>query len=310
VAEKQTRLAEVGKLYQMDPSNPYVFGEKAQLEYDIRQLEANAAFAQNLRSGLEAERSHFLQRLVVPVDDIEGALNFWRNGLGALVRSTRIVDGRNVTVVGFGPESLRAVDGAKFSVELVSAPTSVEGSQLQYIQLAMPVFRLSQAMAYGGDIKSAYGWTDLVAPGGTPLRVRIDETRRDPFEFAALRVSNLKAAVRHFEAFGMSAGEPFGKRKLSLLGNTAFEDRDAFEPDRELGATLMSYGDPEASTGLLLLPPLARKAVPLSPETRLFVIGSPGAGGTSSSVVLSPDGLPSVFESEPMLEARLLSEAS
>merc|ERR1712087_1064095 len=136
-----------------------------------------------------------------------------------------------------------------------------------------------------------------------------DETRRDPFEFAAIRVSNLKEAVRHFEALGMRPGEPFGRRKLSLAGNTAFEDRDAFEPDRGLGATLMSYGDPETSTGLLLLPPLTRKAMPPGPtEMRVLVIGASTAGATEPSMVRSPDGLPTVFESEQMLEARLLSE--
>jgi hypothetical protein len=37
-------------------------------------------------------------------------------------------------------------------------------------------------MNYGGAVVSAYGWTEAVAPGGLPLRVRIDETQRDPFE--------------------------------------------------------------------------------------------------------------------------------
>jgi len=68
---------------------------------------------------------------------------------------------------------------------------------LQYVQLAIPIFRLSQVMKNGGDIQSAYGWTQLTAPGGLPLRVHIDESRRDPFEFVALRTSSLKSSVAH-----------------------------------------------------------------------------------------------------------------
>ena len=58
-------------------------------------------------------------------------------------------------------------------------------------------------MQYGGEITSAYGWTAVNAPGGLPLRVHIDNERRDPFEFVALRASNLKRyagrlSSRHF----------------------------------------------------------------------------------------------------------------
>ena len=65
-----------------------------------------------------------------------------------------------------------------------------------FFQLAIPVFRISQVMAFGGEIESAYGWTSLTAPGGLPLRVSIEETRRDPFEFIALRTSDLQSAKK------------------------------------------------------------------------------------------------------------------
>ena len=58
----------------------------------------------------------------------------------------------------------------------------------------MPIFRMSQVMRFGGEIISAYGWTELVAPGGIPLRVSIDESRRDPFEFVALRTTSMDKA--------------------------------------------------------------------------------------------------------------------
>ncbi|KAL3893511.1 MAG: hypothetical protein SGPRY_014181, partial [Prymnesium sp.] len=108
------------------------------------------------------------------------SLRFWTGGLGALVVDSRIVGGANVSRVSFGSSSLGSEDGAKFTLQLEEGGSKVEA--VEYLQLAMPVFRLSQAMAFGGEIISAYGWTELIAPGGLKLRVRIDEKRRDPFE--------------------------------------------------------------------------------------------------------------------------------
>ncbi len=203
VLEKSARLEVVKKLFAKTPDDPYVFGEKAQLEFDIAAIERNAEFVRSTRDQVRAGSGRFLQRLTLPVPEMDSALRFWKDGCGALVRSTRLVDGANVTVVGFGPESLQREDGAKFALELVEAPGAGssgggDASVVQYVQLAMPIFRLSKVMAAGGEIESAYGWTQLTAPGGLSLRVRIDETRRDPFEFVALRVGSMDEAVKHF----------------------------------------------------------------------------------------------------------------
>ena len=72
-------------------------------------------------------------------------------------------------------------------VERRGAVVAAADDALQYLQLALPVFRISQAMAYGGNIESAYGVDLVTAPGGLPLRVRIEDTRRDPFESGAYR---------------------------------------------------------------------------------------------------------------------------
>jgi len=320
IDEKEARLRDVNKLYAETPNDPYVFGEKAQLEYDLNALKYNQDFSAKLTSELRSGKGHFIQRLTIPVDDMNSAVQFWTRGAGALVRSSRLVNGMNVTVVGFGPESLRLDDGAKFSLELVEAgadsgPNPL-GEQLEYLQLAMPVFRLSQVMAYGGKIESAYGWTLLTAPGGVQLRVKIDETRRDPFEFVAFRVSNLKAAIKHYEAQGMQSGEPYGARKLNKKfsiesSNSIFEAGDAFEPEREIGSVLMNYGDPFSSTGLLLVPPLSRKKLALGkPEPRIRVVGEPPAGVPLQVPVRSPDGLAFLFDSEDGLERSLQIEQS
>jgi len=273
VRDKTARLAEVEKLYAKTPDDPYAFGEKAQLEYDIRQLEQNTKFVASTREQVRAGSTRFLQRLRVPVDDMREAVQFWREGCGALVLSTRIVDGANVTVVGFGPESLRRDDGAKFALELVesSEPAPMGGEHaLQYVQLAMPVFRLSRVMAAGGKIESAYGWTQLTAPGGLPLRVRIDESRRDPFEFVAVRVSAMGAAVEHFTRLGMAAGKPQEGRRLrknlgldSLLSSNSLLEESAAAARRRPPAPLA------AATFGRDLQPCARRPSPAPRARRL-----------------------------------------
>lgn len=305
VAQKRSRLTEVEKLFKEKPDDPYVFGEKAQLEADIKALKRNSEYASSLSRDLAGGKVSFLQSIRVGVPDMDEAVRFWTRGCGALILSTkRDGSGANVTRIGFGAQSLRVEDGAKFALELVEAKgegvgvVSTDTSALQYIQLSIPVFRLSQVMANGGDIESAYGWTQLTAPGGLPLRVHIDEQRRDPFEFVGLRVSDMAAAIAHYEGLGMKkVSETDARRKFELGGSFGVRQQtgDAFEPDREPGTVQMTFGDPTLTTGLLLLPPKKRgaklslgKVVPCE----LSVIGK---SPTTTDTAVSPDGLKSVY---------------
>ena len=294
IADKEKRLAEVDKLFAKTPDDPYVFGERAQLQSDIKRLGVNKNFAGELSGELAAGRQRFIAGLTVPVPEMEPAVRFWIGGLGAQVLSTRLVGGANVTRVAFGTASLARDDGAKFVLELVErrgAVVAAADDALQYLQLALPVFRISQAMAYGGNIESAYGWTSLTAPGGLPLRVRIEDTRRDPFELVALRTADLAKATKHYEALGMRVqGETTkrGLKKLSVNMNSLYEDGDAFEPDREMGARQLGYGDPILTTSVLLLPPSSRRTLRES-AGRLAVVGAPpppdaGADGACDGV--------------------------
>ena len=157
---KRSRLTEVEKLFKEKPDDPYVFGEKAQLEADIKALKRNSEFASSLSRDLAGGKVSFLQSIRVGVPDMDEAVRFWTRGCGALILSTkRDGSGANVTRIGFGAQSLRVEDGAKFALELVEAKgegvgvVSTDTSALQYIQLSIHVFRLSQVMANGGDIE-------------------------------------------------------------------------------------------------------------------------------------------------------------
>jgi len=85
------------------------------------------------------------------------------------------------------------------------------------------------------------------------------------------------------------------------------QDSDVFEPDREAGSVLMSFGDTEKTTGLLLLPPKGRKPISLgaagAAEPRLRVVGR-GATGRS------PDGLTTAVDAEEGFEAALKAEVA
>ena len=143
------------------------------------------------------------------------------------------------------------------------------------------------------------------APGGLPLRVRIDEARRDPFEFVALRTTNLKQAVAHYEGLGMRAVDvKSGKKKVqfSINSNTIFENEDATEPDRESGSYLMAYGEREANTGVLLLPPTSKKVRDPSPPVMQFV-GTPAAPAAAPG----PDGVRTAFIPLGQFESQLLT---
>ena len=116
IAEKEARLVEVTKKVDEDPSDMYAFGEKAQLQYDIKMLESNSKFISETQPAVQAGGRRFLQQVSVPVPDMEAAVKFWKGGMGALVLSTSLVGGVNVTVIGYGPESFGREDGAKFSL--------------------------------------------------------------------------------------------------------------------------------------------------------------------------------------------------
>lgn len=320
VAQKSQRLKEVEKLFAKTPDDPYVFGEKAQLEYDIGQLQQNGDYARQVSRDIVDGKANFIQSIRVEVPDMAEAVRFWRNGVGCLLLNTRLdADGSNVTRLAFGSQSFKRDDGAKFALELVQPPSGYAGvpafnpetTSLQYLQIAIPSFRLSQVMNYGGTVVSAYGWTEARAPGGLPMRVRIDETRRDPFEFVALRASkDLKASTAHFEDMGMSVVKvQDNSKKLQTGGSwgvSFVSGADAFEPDREQGTVQLNFlnggGEKQASlsTGILLLPPKKKKVA--YPPMVLDVLGKQPEGVKS---LVSPDGLQMNFVDLQQFEAAL-----
>lgn len=319
VAEKQARMVEVEKLVQAKPDDPYAFGEKAQLDFEIKALAENRAYASGMQRDLADGKAVFPQSLTVGVPNMKEAVSFWVGGVGCQVLSKgKTAQGMSTTRIGFGPESFKPEDGAKFALELVEAPGidvkaqfAEETSVVQYVQLAIPIFRISQVMQWGGEIVSAYGWTEAIAPGGLPLRVSIDGNRRDPFEFVALRTSDISKTTKFYESLGMAKlGEKDARRKVKLgVGayGIGFENSDAIEVDREPGTIQLNYGDARLSTGLLLLPPKKKKAA-LSlgtPAAELGFIGKAPATAEATGFATSPEGLRSKYVAVDAFESAL-----
>merc|ERR1711933_265860 len=142
-----------------------------------------------------------------------------------------LVDGVNVTTLAFGPASLDRDDGAKFSVKLIESDRP--NDPIEYIQLVVPSNRLSKILEYGGTIIRGYGWTNVKAPGNFSLFVQVAD-RRDPFQFIAIRVSNMDKAVKHYKAQGMTASKPWRKKTirkdLSINMNTIWAGEDVYTP--------------------------------------------------------------------------------
>jgi len=268
------------------------WAESKQVEADIKGLEKNTKIVQELRSDILAGKANFSSVLAFAVPNMSAAVEFWTTGIRALVLDTKIVAGKNVTTIAFGPTAISGDDGGKLALEMTeerSKQTTYEETEngFQHLQLGIPSLRMSKIMENGGEIRSAYGWTDVVTPGGLPVRFRIDDKRRDPFQWVGWRVSNLPKAVKYFEALGMKV---ISREKTSRIpeyklgGTWGVYDAtpyDVFEPYREAGAVRMSFGDPVDTFGLFLLGPRKASKAPKNPSATLRVVSKTAAGTTS-----------------------------
>lgn len=63
---------------------------------------------------------------------------------------------------------------------------------MEYIKIGVETLRISKAIENDAIIKYAYGWVDLVTPGGLPLEVVVG-IAKDPIMSIFLRVNNLNA---------------------------------------------------------------------------------------------------------------------
>ncbi|GMH88062.1 hypothetical protein TrST_g6141 [Triparma strigata] len=108
-------------------------------------------------------------------------------------------------------------------------PTSLPGAEqlttVAYIQMAVPGYRISKIMQSGGEMVSAYGYCNCVAPNGVHFRAVVADPVGQNLEYVALRAKE-----------GMTVEEvaKFYKSNYNmveaLVPKTRPEGQDEFEP--------------------------------------------------------------------------------
>jgi hypothetical protein len=220
-----------------------------------------------------------------------------------------IVDGQQLSSLSFGPDgyekpqsflygvSTFADYGGHFTLTLRSEtnPNSNvvdAGNGLKYVKVGAELLRISNGIQAGAQVEGAYGWIDVISPGGVPLEVVVG-IARDPFMFASLSVQNMKESLAFFcDEMGMTQMPmPLARQKGSQ-----------YEPQQPKESIFLSYG--EDLFGLLLQQaPRRTKVNPggLLGEITVLADDSPLAVGQLPSavkaalkggngVVRSPDG--------------------
>ncbi|CAN0185845.1 unnamed protein product [Ectocarpus sp. 12 AP-2014] len=215
------------------------------------------------------DQARFAQHATLQVPDMAAALKFYVDGVGMKVIRTRAGPLFNTTVVGFGPEALEVPPsfvfgvsstngyGGHFTLELNSqkeeegaAENGEEdvdffydpGNGVQFLQIAVDSYRISQVVKAGGIIESGYGYLQVLAPGGLRLKL-LSGSRRDPPMFLAVKVKDMKRSVQWYTDVAGMAKFPFPRAR---------EAGSPFEPEQPAGSVFMAY-EGEAF-GVVLIP--------------------------------------------------------
>lgn len=233
------------------------------------------------------DQARFAQHATLQVPDMAAALKFYMDGVGMKVIRTRAGPNFNTTVVGFGPEALEVPPsfvfgvsstnayGGHFTLELNAQKEVAAGGEedvdffydpgngVQFLQIAVDSYRISQVVKAGGIVESGYGFLQVLAPGGLRLKL-LSGSRRDPPMFLAIKVKDIKRSAQWYaEVAGMSK-LPYPKARAP---------GSPFEPEQPKGSIFVGY-EGEAF-GVLLLP--AEKGEQINP------------GGVVSLAVLAED---------------------
>lgn len=215
------------------------------------------------------DQARFAQHATLQVPDMAAALKFYVDGVGMKVIRTRAGPLFNTTVVGFGPEALEVPPsfvfgvsstngyGGHFTLELNSQKEEAgaaedgeedvdffydPGNGVQFLQIAVDSYRISQVVKAGGIIESGYGYLQVLAPGGLRLKL-LSGSRRDPPMFLAVKVKDMKRSVQWYTDVAGMTKFPFPRAR---------EAGSPFEPEQPAGSVFVAY-EGEAF-GVVLIP--------------------------------------------------------
>lgn len=227
------------------------------------------------------QQARFAQHATVQVPDMAAALRFFVQGVGMEVIRTRAGPQFNTTVVGFGPEALQVPPdfvfgvssmrsyGGHFTLELNSQKEVGGGGEedvdffydpgngVQFVQIAVESYRISQVIKAGGIVESGYGFLQVLAPGGLRIKLLAGE-RRDPPMFVGVKVKDMKRSIKWYTDIAGMSVLPYPKARAP---------GSPFEPDQPKNSVFMAY-EGEAF-GVLLLP--AEKGENVNPGSAFSV---------------------------------------
>lgn len=264
------------------------------------------------------DQSRFAQHATIQVPDMAAALNFYVKGVGMQVLRTRAGPEFNTTVVGFGPEALEVPPafvfgvssmrsyGGHFTLELNSQKATAgageedvglfyePGNGVQFLQIAVDSYRISQVIKAGGVVESGYGHLQLIAPGGLRLKLMSGD-RRDPPMFVVVKVKDLKKSMQWYTDVAGMTNFPYPLARAP---------GSPFEPDQPKDSVFMAYEG--QAFGVVLVPAAKNEAVSPGSVFSVSVLAEDvdkigedlgeavsidsARGGTRSVSVSDPDG--------------------
>ena len=88
-----------------------------------------------------------------------------------------------------------------------TATTTTTLPSIAYIQLGVPIYRISRMIQSNADITSAYGFVNTISPINIPFRA-INGIRVDPFMFVAVNCLDVEGCREFYEGIiGMGRAE-------------------------------------------------------------------------------------------------------
>lgn len=254
-----------------------------------------------------------LQGVTVRVADKsqqQAMIKFMTDAFDARVLRKRIRGPVEETWIGFGPEQLSippdfeipvssfALYGGHASIHLVcdertTTPfyrigDNAPGTNIAYLQLGVPQYRVSQMVKNGGNILDAYGYVNVVSPSGLPIR-SIVGISPDPIMFLALNCPNVVEAQAYYEKLGFVEQEYPYARPNKGMGQ--------FEPMQPAKSVYMAPS--KSGMGLLLLPSKKKKVDPNPVVSSLNLVYTPAENAEDADIgtLVDPEGVPVKFQS-------------
>lgn len=171
--------------------------------------------------------------------------------------------------------------------------TNPPGSNIAYVQMGVPSYRISQMVNYGGFVIDAYGLVNVISPSGIPMRGIIGISP-DPIMFVALNCQNVKESRVFYEQLGFVEQEYPYCRPNKGMGQ--------FEPPQPKNSVYLAPS--KNSIGVLLLQSKDKKkknVVPNPAFRSMNIVYTPSEGTVVSSnevlKVLDPNGTGITFQS-------------